>query len=90
VALSALGPVFLYWVAVYLIYNGYDPMNFIKESDINYAFAFPLLISAVGFDLIVNLVTYYSIAKKFYLMEYISLGYCVFGNKVDICPEQPK
>lgn len=65
-------------------------MNYIKESDRNYSFNFPFLLSAIGFDLIVNLVTYYSIAKKFYLMEYISLGYCVFGNKVDFCPEKPQ
>lgn len=49
----------MYWVAIYLIYYGYDNMNFLKENDINYSFDFPLLVAAVGFDLIIVLVTYY-------------------------------
>jgi hypothetical protein len=89
VGLSALGPIFLYWFAAYLIYNGYDGMNFIKDSDINYDSDFPLLLAAVGFDLVINSVTYYSIAKKFYIIEYISMGYCIYGTDVKFCPEKP-
>ncbi len=36
VGLAALGPIFLYWMAIYLIYYGYDPMNFSKNSDTYY------------------------------------------------------
>jgi len=88
VALAALGPIFLYWVAVYLIYNGYDSMNFIKESDISYDSAFPLLIATVGFDLIISILSYHSIVKKFYLIKYISMGYCIYGNLVSFCPDK--
>ena len=90
VALAALGPAFLYWIAIYLVYFGYDSMNFLKENDPNYDFDFPLLISAVGFNLITNLISYYWIVKKYFLIKYISLGYCVFGDLVTFCPDSGK
>ena len=62
VGLAALGPIFLYWMAIYLIYNGYDSMNFSKNSDTYYDKNFKLLKYAVGFDLLTVVGTYYFIS----------------------------
>lgn len=65
-------------------------MNFIKDSDESYGLNFPLLIGTILFDLVVSLVTIREIITKYYLLDYLSLGYCIFGGQVANCPDEPQ
>ena len=85
--IASLGPFFLHWVALFLIYFGYDSMNFIRDMDKNFTYDYPLLFLAAAPNLFINLTSVFQIVEKYHLIYFTSKGYCVYGNLVTNCPE---
>ena len=70
VAISAIGPLFVWWVLGLSIYRNYDTMKYLKTSDANYTVNQVLLISVALVDLLAFRLTYEDILKKYYTLKY--------------------